>query len=96
MIIAFLDLLGFTNLLKTDITQANLNYQYFKRILKSILDDFQVVQSKNPLKELELYNKNTSLSAIDNLITISDSIILASESPDDFIIQVSNLGIAEI
>lgn len=91
MIIAFLDLLGFTNLLRTDVTQANLNYQYFKRTLNTIIDDFQTVQNNNPLKELEIYNKNTSLSAMDYLVTISDSIILGSGKPDDFIVQVSNL-----
>lgn len=92
MVIAFLDLLGFSWLMENNIEAAYDNLNTFNRIIKT-----KVIDNKtHPIDEydekdgLREFVRDAAVSSFCNMISISDSLILGSKNPDLFVKQVSN------
>lgn len=92
MVIAFLDLLGFSWLMENNIEAAYDNLNTFNRIIKTKVIDNKVY----PIEEYDEedgsreFARNMAVSSFCNMISISDSLIIGSENPDLFVKQVSN------
>lgn len=76
MIVAFLDLLGFSNLLESD--------------LKIAIDNLNLFNNTIFCKKIDEkhYEKARSVSSFSYVKSVSDSLILGSDNPDLFIIQL--------
>lgn len=89
MVIAFLDLLGFSDLMKINIQAAYNNLDRLNRTIKeNMLDNIShpVENYNDKLREFAIKNSVTSFK---NLISISDSLIIGAEDIDIFIDQIS-------
>lgn len=92
MVIAFLDLLGFSWLVKNNIVTANDNLNTFNRIIQTkIIDNrthpVEEYSEENGLKE---FARNTAISSFDNMISISDSLVIGAADADLFVRQICN------
>lgn len=96
MVVAFLDLLGFSTLLRSNIEVALDNMNSFNNVLKTDYLDNKC----HPLSEYKkLYPndkslhgsvENSSVTAFEHMISFSDSLILGGTNVDLFITQLSN------
>lgn len=93
MIVAFLDLLGFSKLLEKDEQTAVDNLVSFNNVIKTrIIDDFtNSVQNDAENQDSKRFAQNCSVSSFENLISVSDSLIIGSNNYELFISQLSNL-----
>lgn len=96
MIVAFLDLLGFSALLQTDTEVALDNMNSFNNVIKTRFND----NKYRPLSEYEErypkdtnfhnYVKKSSVTAFEQMISFSDSLVLGGTDCDLFIMQLAN------
>lgn len=96
MIVAFLDLLGFSELVKTDTKVALDNMNSFNRVIETRFIDNKF----HPMSEYEEQCPNytnfhnfvekSSITAFEQMISISDSLILGGTNCDLFIMQLAN------
>lgn len=93
MIIAFLDLLGFSWLIENNLTAAYDNLNTFNRIIRTkIIDDkTRPIDSYDTENGLRDFVQNAAVSSFNNMISISDSLIIGAEDTDLFVKQLSNL-----
>ncbi|WP_101909258.1 hypothetical protein [Marasmitruncus massiliensis] len=89
--VAFLDLLGFSHLVETDIRLASENLDYFNHIIQTKIVDDKIQPWQKEAGELQQFVRNSGVTAIENLISVSDSIIISGSDCDNFIIQMCNL-----
>lgn len=92
MVIAFLDLLGFSWLVKNNIVTANDNLNTFNRIIQQKIIDNKVqpiekCSEENGFRE---FVRNAALSSVDNMISISDSLVIGATDADLFVKQISS------
>lgn len=92
MVVAFLDLLGFTHLIQTDLVTARDNLAIFNEMLRTKFVDekchpVSTYSTSNGLRE---FVENTTITSFDYLISVSDSLIIGSHNPDLFVRQISN------
>lgn len=96
MIVAFLDLLGFSALLQTDTEVALDNIKSLNNVIKTRFND----DRSHPLPECKEGHPNdtdfhnfvekSSITAFEQMISISDSLILGGTNCDLFIMQLAN------
>ena len=96
MIVAFLDLLGFSALLQTDTEVALDNINSLNNVIKTRFND----DRSHPLSECKERHPNdtdfhnfvekSSITAFEQMISISDSLILGGTNCDLFIMQLAN------
>lgn len=88
MIVAFLDLLGFSYLLKTDQKVALNNLNHFNNdLLRRESDEKKMaVSGKETVTQLR---ETSSISSFSYMISFSDSLVLGSDKPDLFVKQLS-------
>lgn len=93
MIIAFLDLLGFSWLIENNLTAAYDNLNTFNRIIQTKIIDNKThpIDSYDTKDGLQDFVRNSAISSFDNMISISDSLIIGAEDSDLFVKQLSNL-----
>lgn len=82
MVIAFLDLLGFTWLMEKDIIVASDNLNAFNNTIKIKHYDNLCNEDKTD------FSINHAITAFNHLISVSDSLIIGSNNPDIFIRQL--------
>ncbi|WP_282746534.1 hypothetical protein [Peptostreptococcus stomatis] len=96
MIVAFLDLLGFSELLQTDINIAFSNINLLNNIIETRYNDNKIhplleYKEKNPDDmEFLYFVEKSSITSFENVISFSDSLILAGTDYDLFIMQLVN------
>lgn len=96
MIVAFLDLLGFTNLLETNAEAAFDNMNAFNhvihtKVIDSLSHPLSEYKRNNPDdKELHKFVENSSVTSFDYMISVSDSLIIGAKDVDLFINQLRN------
>jgi len=97
MVVAYLDLLGFSDLLKNDSNVAlDLLKSFNEKIQEKVIDEkthpVSEYSSKyqNDSNFLEYVNQST-ITSFKNFISISDSLVIGSEDADLFVKQISNL-----
>lgn len=97
MIVSFLDLLGFSQLLDLSTEVAYDNVYSFNNVIKTrVLDNMthpieEYKQNYPDDKHLHEFVKKSAVSSFDNLISFSDSLILGSNSVELFVEQLCNL-----
>lgn len=91
MVIAFLDLLGFSWLVKNNIVTANDNLNTFNRIIREkIIDNkTQPIEKCSEENGFREFVRNAALSSFDNMISISDSLVIGATDADLFVKQIS-------
>lgn len=88
MIVAFLDLLGFSYLLKTDQKVALNNLNHFNNdLLRRESDDQKMDESDGD--SVAKLRETSSISSFLYMISFSDSLVLGSDQPDLFVKQLS-------
>ena len=92
MIIAFLDLLGFSNLIENDLFTARDNLSIFNDVLRTKVIDAKChpVSEYNEKNGLRNFAENSAVTSFNYLISISDSLIIGANNPDLFVRQLSN------
>lgn len=96
MIVVFLDLLGFSNLLEYDAETALDNLNAFNDVIKTrIIDErshpLSEYQQKFPNEKfLHEFVEKSSVTAFEHMISVSDSLILGGNNIDSFISQLTN------
>lgn len=92
MIIAFLDLLGFSNLIKNDLITARDNLSIFNDVLRTKVIDAKChpVSEYSEKNGLRNFAENSAVTSFNYLISISDSLIIGANNPDLFVRQLSN------
>ena len=92
MVVAFLDLLGFTHLIQTDLETARDNLAIFNEMLQTKFVDEKChpVSTYSPSNGLREFVENTTITSFNYLISVSDSLIIGSNNPDLFVRQISN------
>ena len=96
LIVAFLDLLGFSALLQTNVEVALDNMNSFNNIIKTrFIDDkcHPIEEYKNNYpNDIDLQNfvKKSSVTAFNQMISFSDSLVLGGEDCNLFIMQLAN------
>ena len=93
MIVAFLDLLGFSQLVKHDIETADDVLLEFNQIIKTKYIDNLTNPVDSYPEIMTDFAKSTSITTFQHMISVSDSLVIgASEkNADDFIKQLSKL-----
>lgn len=91
MVIAFLDLLGFSHLVETNIEVAYDNLNSFNRAIRTKITDNLTHPISSYEENMHEFVENSSITSFNNMISISDSLIISSENPSLFIRQLSNL-----
>lgn len=93
MIVAFLDLLGFSQLVKHDIETADDVLLEFNQIIKTKYIDNLTNPVDSYPESMTDFAKSTSITTFQHMISVSDSLVIgASEkNADDFIKQLSKL-----
>lgn len=92
MVVAFLDLLGFSSLIKRDSVAARDQLDMFHNILRTRFFD----EKTHPIEEhsdehgLRQFAENNAVTSFSHLISFSDSLVIGSEQPDLFVRQISN------
>jgi len=91
MVIAFLDLLGFSWLVKNNIVTANDNLNTFNRIIQTKIIDNRMhpVEEYSEENGLREFARNAAVSSFDNMISISDSLVIGATDADLFVKQIS-------
>lgn len=91
MVIAFLDLLGFSWLVKNNIVTANDNLNTFNRIIQTKIMDNRMhpVEEYSEENGLREFARNAAVSSFDNMISISDSLVIGATDADLFVKQIS-------
>jgi hypothetical protein len=89
---AFLDLLGFSEYVKTDLVGAARLLESQRAILNTRLDD-ATVYVRNGTVLSDLANDHL-VSSFDHFLPFSDSIFIASASPDQFVRQLATFLVA--
>lgn len=96
MIVAFLDLLGFSNLLKNNIETAVDNMNSFNNMIKTkVIDNkchpIEDYRKKYPDDvELHQFVEKTSVTAFEQMISFSDSLVLGGTDCNKFVKQLIN------
>lgn len=92
MVIAFLDLLGFTQLAQTDLETARDNLAIFNEMLRTKFVDEKChpISTYNKENGGQEFAENSSITSFNYLISVSDSLIIGSNNPDLFVKQISN------
>lgn len=80
MVIVFIDILGFSNLVKINEETAHDNLDIIYRIIKTALTDYKTLKDNS--KNKDLYEVH-SISTFKHLIKFSDSIIVATDEEDN-------------
>ncbi len=91
MIIAFLDLLGFSHLIESNIVAAYDNLNSFNRVIQTKITDNKTHPVESYEESMREFVENTAITSFDNMISISDSLIISSRQPSLFVKQLSNL-----
>lgn len=96
MIVGFLDLLGFSALLQTDMETALDNMNSFNNLIKTRFNDNEI----HPLSKYKKlypkknffhdYTEKSSVTAFEQMICFSDSLVLGGTDCDLFIMQLAN------
>ena len=96
MVVAFLDLLGFSELLDLSTEVALDNMNLFNNIIKTkVIDNMthpiEEYEKENPdNKQFLKFVKNSTVTSFEYLISFSDSLIIGSRDLNLFINQLSN------
>ncbi len=90
MVIAFLDLLGFSWLMEYDLKAAYYNLDHFNRIISTKIIDERCHPKDSYPNDMQEIVENTSVTSFNNMLSISDSLIVGSDSPDVFVKQLCN------
>lgn len=93
MIVAFLDLLGFSDLVRKNIKVANDNLNSFNEVIKTrIIDNalHPIEEYKEQGADVEAFAKKLLVTEFKYMISISDSIVLGGEDCNIFIEQLIN------
>lgn len=91
MVIAFLDLLGFSWLMEYDLKAAYYNLDHFNRIISTKIIDAKCYPKDSCSTVMQQFVENTSITSFNNMVSISDSLIIGSDNPDIFVKQLCNL-----
>ena len=93
MIVAFLDLLGFSQLVRHDIETADDVMFEFNHIIKTKYIDNLTNPVDSYPEGMTEFVKSTSINTFQHMISVSDSLVLGAseEDADDFIKQLSKL-----
>lgn len=90
MIVAFLDLLGFSALLEIDVETALDNMNSFNNALRTKVID----KNNHPISEydseIQTFVEKTSVTLFEQMISFSDSLILGGSNVDLFVSQLAN------
>lgn len=92
MIIAFLDILGFTQLVEHNYQTAVDNLNEFNRYIDTARNDslgHPVDSYDDP--ELQKFAEKHYVTSFDNILTMSDSLVIATSNPDVFVKQLSTM-----
>ena len=89
-VVAFLDLLGFSSLLKKAPEIAFDNLNAFHNSLKTRYMDDKEHPVAEYEKNLRDFSENRSVSSFKDMIAFGDSLVLGGEDPDLFVRQVGN------
>lgn len=90
MVISFLDLLGFSWLMEYDLKTAYYNLDFFNRIINTKISDEKCHPKESYELNMQEFVENTSITSFNNMISISDSLIISSDNPNIFVKQLSN------
>lgn len=96
MIVGFLDLLGFSALLQTDMETALDNMNSFNNLIKTRFIDNEIhpiSEYKNVYPKKNIFHdsaEKSSVTAFEQMICFSDSLVLGGTDCDLFIIQLAN------
>lgn len=89
MLVSFMDLLGFSHLLKNNEETAVDNLTVFNETIKERIIDRYVIESQN--EKIDSFIEKYSTTTFNYMISVSDSLIIGSkDSPDLFISQLAN------
>ena len=92
MIIAFLDILGFTQLVEHNYQTALDNLYEFNRYIDTARNDSKLYPAesyKDP--ELQEFVNKHYVTSFENILTMSDSLVIATNNTTDFIKQLSSM-----
>lgn len=92
MIIAFLDILGFTQLVEHNYQTAidNLNeFNNYISIARGDSTNHSIDSYKDP--ELRKFAEKNYVTSFDNILTMSDSLVIATNDPNVFVKQLSTM-----
>lgn len=93
MIVAFLDLLGFSWLVKNHPQIASDNLYKFNSILKTKFKDDKIHPIETYSEDMQEFVKRNAVTSFQHVISISDSLVIGAQdqNADDFVIQLSSL-----
>lgn len=91
MVVAFLDLLGFSELLRKNQDAAVTNLVYFNQALNAKFNDYEKMKNMSTEKPLKEYIDNSSIKSFKDVISVSDSLIITSNNSDEFVKNISHL-----
>ena len=91
MVVAFLDLLGFSELLRKNQDAAVTNLVYFNQALNTKFHDYEKMKDMDTGKVLKEYIDNSSIKSFKDVISVSDSLIITSNDSDEFVKNISHL-----
>lgn len=89
-VVAFLDLLGFSNAVTRDAEEALSMLHSYNTIIQIAVSDLQRHPSCSYSPELQTLAKRTSTESFDDFIPFSDSIFVTSNNCSDFIMQLGS------
>lgn len=89
-VIAFLDLLGFSNAVTRDADEALSMLNSYNTIIRTAIVDSQINPSSSYSFELQDLAKRTSTESFDDFIPFSDSIFITSDNCNDFLMQLGS------
>lgn len=91
MVVAFLDLLGFSELLRKNQDAAVTNLVYFNQALNAKFNDYEKMKNMSTEKSLKEYIDDSSIKSFKDVISVSDSLIITSNDSDEFVKNISHL-----
>lgn len=91
MVVAFLDLLGFSELLRKNQDAAVTNLVYFNQALNTKFHDYEKMKDMDTGKSLKEYIDDSSIKSFKDVISVSDSLIITSNDSDEFVKNISHL-----
>lgn len=91
MVVAFLDLLGFSWLMNNNIEAAYDNLNIFNRTIKTKISDNKLHPIDSYEDNIKGFVENTAVTSFENMISISDSLIIGASDANLFTRQISHL-----
>lgn len=91
VVVAFLDLLGFSELLRKNQDAAVTNLVYFNQALNAKFNDYEKMKNMNVEEQLKEFIDNSSIKSFKDVISVSDSLIITSNDSDEFVKNISHL-----